>query len=133
MWAIILDILKLLIPGFVSITVALVASNGFWNRTEKKDGIKATLSNIQEEQKNIRNDMKRIEAKDARRRILRFNDELLNNVCHSKELFDDALEDIDTYDKFCADHPEFPNNKTVMAESNIRRCYQKCMEDQDFL
>lgn len=133
MWAIILEILKLLIPGFVSIAVALVASNGFWNHTEKKDGIKVTLSNIQEEQKNIRDDIKRDKAEDARRRILHFNDELLNNARHSKEFFDNALEDIDTYDKFCADHPEFPNNKAVMAESNIRRCYQKCMEDQDFL
>ena len=73
------------------------------------------------------------EATSARRRILRFNDEILRDVDHSKEYFDDILEDIKTYEDFCAEHRDFTNGKTVMATKNIQRCYEVCMEKHNFL
>ena len=73
------------------------------------------------------------EAKSARRRILKFNDELLRGLKHSKEYFDDILEDVKTYEDYCNSHPDFENGKTVMADKNIRRCYEHCMETHDFL
>lgn len=73
------------------------------------------------------------EALAARRRILRFNDELLQKVRHSKEMFDDILKDITDYDNYCRTHPNFVNKKAVFAEQNVARAYKKCMEDNDFL
>lgn len=73
------------------------------------------------------------EAKSARRRILKFNDELLRGLKHSKEYFDDILEDVKTYEDYCNSHPDFQNGKTVMADKNIRRCYEICTVDNSFL
>lgn len=73
------------------------------------------------------------DAISARRRILRFNDEILRDVDHSKEYFDDILEDIKIYDHYCDEHTDFPNGKTVMATKNIRKTYENCMEKHNFL
>lgn len=73
------------------------------------------------------------EALEARRRILRFNDELLQKVRHSKEMFDDILSDISDYDRYCRTHPDFINQKAVFAEQNVGKAYKKCMEENDFL
>lgn len=72
-------------------------------------------------------------AVNARYRILRFDDELLHDVKHSKEHFDQILYDIDTYEKYCDDHPDFKNNLAVMAIRHITEVYQKCSRDNLFL
>ena len=73
------------------------------------------------------------DAQAARRRILRFNDELLRSIDHSKEYFDDILEDIKIYNRYCDEHKDFANGKTVMAKKNIEHCYEQCMEKHSFL
>lgn len=69
----------------------------------------------------------------ARVRILRFNDEILGNKRHSKESFDQALEDIDNYESYCRSHPNFRNNKTVMSVRNIKNVYERQLATNDFL
>ena len=128
-----IQLLGMLITGLVSVLVALISSNGFWNRIEKKSGVKDRFNEIEKGQKTISDKIDMNEAKNSRRRILRFNDELLENQRHTKEYFDDILADCDVYEKYCAAHPEFPNNRTKLAEENIKRTYQKCQVDQDFL
>jgi len=73
------------------------------------------------------------EALAARRRILRFNDELLLKIKHSKEMFNDILKDITDYDNYCRTHPDFKNKKAVFAEENVAHAYQDCMENNSFL
>lgn len=73
------------------------------------------------------------EALASRRRILRFNDELLLKIKHSKEMFNDILKDITDYDNYCRTHPDFKNKKAVFAEENVARAYQDCMENNSFL
>ena len=73
------------------------------------------------------------EALAARRRILRFNDELLLKIKHSKEMFNDILKDITDYDNYCRTHPDFVNQRAVFAEQNVGKAYKKCMEENDFL
>lgn len=68
-----------------------------------------------------------------RYRILRFNDELLHGVKHTKEHFDQILEDIARYEAFCEAHEDFVNSKAVMASSNIKRKYQERLDKGDFL
>lgn len=68
-----------------------------------------------------------------RYRILRFNDEIRQEIRHTKEHFDQILEDIDNYEKFCRENPEFPNNKAMLAVKNIKDVYDKCVDENDFL
>ena len=69
----------------------------------------------------------------ARQRILRFNDEILCNQRHSKEHFDEILDDITTYEHYCNTHKEYENDKAVLAISTIREVYKECMKTHDFL
>ena len=69
----------------------------------------------------------------ARQRILRFNDEILCNQKHSKEHFDEVLDDIDVYEDYCTTHENYENNKAVLAIKTIKKTYDKCMENHNFL
>ena len=99
---------------------------GFNNQQKDIDGLKASLEQMADAE-GVK------DAKAARRRILRFNDELLRNLDHSKEYFDDILEDVKIYDDYCEEHRDFTNGKTVMATKNIKHCYEQCMEKHSFL
>lgn len=72
-------------------------------------------------------------AKDARARVLRFGDELIHDVRHSKEHFDDILQDITEYEKYCDEHPEFENDRMQLTAETIKNRYRKCWEDHSFL
>lgn len=69
----------------------------------------------------------------ARQRILRFNDEILFEKRHSKEHFDEILDDITLYENYCADHEDYENNKAVLAISTIKEVYKECLKTHDFL
>ena len=73
------------------------------------------------------------EAKSARVRILRFGDELYQGKMHSKEHFDNILDDITEYDTYCREHPDFKNERTKMTETIILEQYQKCTREHSFL
>lgn len=72
-------------------------------------------------------------AEQARQFILVANDELMRHIRHSKEWFDDLLSKIDFYEDYCAEHPEYANNKAVLAIQNIKVIYQAQLETNDFL
>ena len=69
----------------------------------------------------------------ARQRILRFNDEILFEKRHSKEHFDEILDDIDIYEEYCRTHEDYENNKAVLAIATIREVYKDCLKTHDFL
>ena len=73
------------------------------------------------------------EATTCRYRILRFNDEILHDQRHTKEHFDQILDDVTRYEKFRKDHPEYENNKAILAIENIKRVYKKCTDESTFL
>lgn len=60
----------------------------------------------------------------ARTHILRFSDEIKNGVIHSNEYWRQQLDDCDTYDRFCADHKEFKNSYTLVANNHIKETYK---------
>lgn len=72
-------------------------------------------------------------VRQARQRILRFNDEILFERRHSKEHFDEILDDITIYERYCREHKEYENNKAILAISTIKEVYQECMDTHDFL
>ena len=122
--------------------VKQVAEYPKWHQQsiEIRDKLASTIEEIKDaEQENAARltEMNRLicetNATTARYRILRFNDELLHDQRHTKEHFDQVLGDITRYESFCSGHPEYENNKAAMAIKNIKRVYQKCSADNDFL
>ena len=72
-------------------------------------------------------------ADEHRARILRFNNELIRDLPHTKEEFIDILADIDSYERYCTQHPEYKNNRAVHAIANIGRVYDERLQKHDFL
>lgn len=68
-----------------------------------------------------------------RTKILRFNNELLRNIDHTKEEFIEALADIDEYERYCKEHPSYKNNRAIHAINHIQRVYDERLEKHDFL
>ena len=97
------------------------------------DSQQKDIDSLKDSFKTMREEEEVKDAQAARRRILRFNDELLRSIDHSKEYFDDILEDIKIYNRYCDEHKDFANGKTVMAKKNIEHCYEQCMEKHSFL
>ena len=69
----------------------------------------------------------------SRAHILRFGDELLHGVSHSKEHFDQILLDISKYEKYCKENPLYMNNIANATIQQIKKTYQKCLEENKFL
>lgn len=69
----------------------------------------------------------------SRSHILRFGDELLHGVKHSKEHFDQILLDISKYEHYCDSHPEYLNNIANATIKQIKKTYQNCLQHNDFL
>lgn len=68
-----------------------------------------------------------------RTRILHFNNELLRSIDHTEEEFNEVLAEIDAYEEYCDEHPEYPNNRAVLAIENIRSNYKERLQKHDFL
>ena len=129
----------------MEIVLAALASSGLFSllqflikRHDEKKGKRAEfekkIDSIQKDIDDLRAEIKKSDALQARRRILRFNDELLSGVRHSKEAFDDIIEeDLDLYDKFTKTHPDFVNNKCTLAAQHIKDTYLKCEREASFL
>ena len=71
-------------------------------------------------------------AKLLRSHILTFGDEILHDQKHSKERFDQILQDITEYERYCHEHPEFKYNMTRLSTKRIQTVYEQCMIDGSF-
>lgn len=70
---------------------------------------------------------------EARVRILKFSDELMEERRHSKDSWDQCLSDITTYEDYCKAHEEFKNNQTAATVAFIKKGYSERLEKHDFL
>ena len=91
------------------------------------------VDNLSTDIRNLRDECEEREATACRTRILRFGDEILHDVRHSKEHFDQILIDITAYENYCASHPDFRNNVAVATIKRINQVYAQCIRDNDFL
>jgi len=90
----------------------------------------------QETQARLDGHIKSDDERDAdlhRTRILQFNTELLREAKHTKEDFSEILYNIDCYERYCREHPEYQNNRAVHAIANISRVYNERLQKHDFL
>lgn len=118
------------------IILAVFASGGFWAFIQflisRGDKTQQRLDEIYNKMDKLSDKIDHNAAVLARTHILRFDDELLNGVRHSKEYFRQQLDDIDTYDDFCGVHPDFQNSYTVMAAAHIKQTYQRLLDKGEF-
>lgn len=101
---------------------------------------RAINGEVLKEVASLRADVKQNKEDDAeqwvslsRSHILRFGDELRRGVPHSKEHFDQILLDISKYEHYCENHPKYPNGKAIATITQIKKTYQKCLEENNFL
>ena len=95
------------------------------DKNDKQDEILKSLADL-------KNEFLAESARTSRIAILRFDEELLAGVMHSKEYFHIILDDIDRYEKYCNEHPEFKNNYTVEAVESIKKTYRKLKAEGKF-
>lgn len=126
---------NILISGIVSIIIAILGSQWFasWVQNHNSKSLRADISSIQDEIGKMKSSDELREIKNTRRRILRFNDELLNSIEHSKEYFDEIVGDVDEYRRYTNSHPDYSNGKANLACENIERVYRQCLEKKTFL
>lgn len=140
---------KLILP----IVLALMTSQAFFSflqfwlqRKDNKKGLEKELKKTNEKIDNIEikfdkridetNDkIDRNQAILARTHILRFADEQKQyctvGISHSKEYFEQQLDDITTYTKYCEEHPKFKNERTVMSSEYIKNEYKRLYLNND--
>jgi len=103
------------------------------SRKDAKDDKESTiLSEIKTLSGKVEQIEKSLDERDAvlaRTHILRFKDELYNGIHHSAEYFEQTLDDIQTYDQFCSDHPKFANGRTKAAAEYIRQEYDRLFKE----
>lgn len=91
------------------------------------------VDNLEKNVKSLREESDEREATFCRTRILRFGDEILHGIPHSKEHYDQILLDISTYENFCDNHPRYINNVAIETIKHIKRMYHKHLEEDSFL
>ena len=110
-----------------------------WSALAKAIG-RAVNADVLRELKSVKDDLSdhiRMDdernADEHRARILRFNNELLRDIPHTKEEFIDVLSDIDFYEHYCDEHKDYKNNRAIHAIANICRVYDDRLREHDFL
>lgn len=113
-----------------TILVAVIGSSWFSNIiSQRHNGYQLLASRIDA----LADRLEEADAIDCRVRILNFADSIKTGQLHSEESYDQVLTDIDTYEKYCQDHPKFPNNKTVISIALIKSTYKGRLQKHDFL
>ena len=139
----VVDIFEIIVIGLVIILAGMIKipplEINFWQWFGRSVGrvingeVLDSVKGLSDEVDKLKKQQEVESVRQSRQRILRFNDEILFDRRHSKEHFDDILEDIDTYEEYCQEHKDFKNNKAELAIATIREVYTKCLKTHDFL
>lgn len=126
------DLILVLVSGGLFSFIQFFITFGF-SRKDKTKEIEKRLDVIQEDQqegfKKLNRKVDYNAAVLARTHILRFNDEILNGMKHSREYWRQQLDDCDTYEEFCNENPDFKNSYTEIADENIKSTFAKLMNE----
>lgn len=129
--------------SIIAIFVAVIGSNALWGfiqfllqrKDNREDCAKKILDMIQkldEKIDKLDDELSERGAIACRVRILKFMDEILEGWNHSKDSYNQVMQDITNYERFCAEHPMFKNNQTVATIEYIKNDYQDHLEKNDF-
>ena len=110
-----------------------------WSWLARKIG-KAINGDMMEEFKAMRkdlddmkNEMEATNAKNLRTKIIRFSSEIRAHQLHTKDYFDEILDDITAYELYCDAHKDFKNNITDISSGLIKDTYKRCLAENEFL
>lgn len=124
-----------LIAAIVSIVTLLL--NRKWTKedraADKQDQIVQEIGLVKANLSQHIADNAQEDAKQARRRIIVFADECRRSIKHSEEHFENVLEDIDAYRRYCRNTPSFENSKAVASTKFVLDCYDKAKRTNDFI
>ena len=125
-------------PVLVAIVTIIptVISNRKKTQESIKSSTEATEKRVDKLQASFDGHVRDYEAAKAgsqRYRILRFYDEVCEGRKHSESHFEDILDDIDSYEAYCASHPEFHNSRGHVAMQYIRQTYARIKAEGGFL
>lgn len=99
---------------------------------EMKD-VKHDISSFRTELKQVRDEAEEGRVLERRIRILRFADEITHGTRHSKDHFQQLMEDGKIYKAYCKEHEDFPNGVTEPAIKLIEDTYYERLQKNDFL
>lgn len=120
----------------VTVIIAIIGSNALWGfiqflferKDKKSDCSKKILASIQE----LKAKLDERTAVGCRIRILKFMDEIIEGWGHSKDSYNQIMQDITNYHKYCEEHPQFLNHQTDATIERIRKDYEHRLEMNDF-
>lgn len=122
---------------YLTIICTILGSAGVFSFIEyliqRRDSRNGILKEIKKEIDELKALRLQDRATDARRRILRASDEVQLGTRHSREWWEQIIEDITEYEKFCLSHTTYENNKAKIAIRELTECYEQRRERQDFL
>ena len=98
-----------------------------------KEDVGSVKAELEKTRKELKGDILEESVVQSRVRILRFADELGCDIKHSKDHFDQTMEDIARYTDYCEKHPEFKNDITNTSIELIRESFKERMKKHDFL
>lgn len=118
--------------GFITVCI-----NRMWKKKdERESGNTAIINKLNRIEASLNQhiaDDALASAKQARTKILRFNDEVKEGKKHTEEHWIEILEDMDIYESYCKENPDYPNNRAEMAITNLKAVYQNCLTKNNFL
>ena len=125
---ILLNVATLLVGGGLFAFVQFLI-NRHDSKHDKSEAIVKAISEISEKVGKLEASIEKRDALQSRTHILRFRDELDNDIRHSGEYFLQVLDDIETYDKYCTAHPDFANGRTKASAKIIRDEYERLSKE----
>jgi len=127
-----MDFLNVLLGGgIVTLITFLIQRHD--NKKDKDNEILQSIRRLEDKIDNVAQTGDKRNAVEMRVRILHFRDEMLEGRNHTHDSFQQVLSDIDEYEEYCKDHPDFKNNQTVATIEHIKRSYAERLEKHDFL
>ena len=116
--------------GFTALVTALIGARQ--RKKDKDDAVMKKLDSIVQAVDDQRNATEERFIRLDRSAIIKFADEISRKLEHSSEAFDDVLEAIDRYDKYCNNHSDFKNSKTTLSAKLIKDTYERCRSEHKF-
>lgn len=122
------NVISLLAGGGILTFVQFLISR-YDKKHDKNAEVLSEIKTISGRVEQIERSLDERDAVLARTHILRFRDELYNDIKHSQEYFEQTLDDIETYNQFCAKTPKFANGRTKAAAKYIQEEYDRLFKE----
>lgn len=120
----------------ITVIVAIIGSNALWGfiqfLLERKDKKQDSLKKILEAIQKINSKIDQRTAVGCRIRILKFMDEIIEGWEHSKDSYNQIMQDITHYHQYCEEHPQFLNHQTDVTIERLRKDYEQRLATNDF-